>query len=117
LKTPTTKFHLFENQLMNAGSADLLCFNVQARGGNSADETAPVSASEPMFDYLDDVYDYSDTKKDLLIQTLTESILQTVLRVYESSSASEEGPIKSKYGKMVLPRIIWLVSNSVPDSN
>jgi len=50
---------------MNAVSTDLLWFNIQASGGNSADETAPVS--EPVFDFSDDVYDYSDAKKDLLI--------------------------------------------------
>ena len=54
-------------------------------------ETVPVS--EPVYDYSDEVYDCSDGKKDLFIQTLTECILQTFFRVYESSGASEEGPI------------------------
>jgi len=96
LKFKAKKFELLENQLLNVLNwGQPICFDSThkqaAATARMSSETAPVS--EPVYDYSDDVFDYWDGKKDLLIQTLTECILQTIFRVYESSGASGEGPI------------------------
>ena len=65
-------------------------------------------------DYSDDVSDYLDGKKDLLIPTL--SVFCKQFYGFMRVLAPARKGLLLQYGKMALSRIIWLVSNSVRNS-